>query len=244
MEARSTTDTGTLDQRGRYHISLSADSWIIRWYVKVYEANPNNINTCKLFWAYVFMIPALLLIGFAKAAEFVVVPIADRYNDWKYSRRKNKPITVAPPPPQPIPIENLPPPGPKPKSAREEWLERISAFLGMAWYKLQKPLTVIAGIIGLAIVVGIVGLVVLAFIKDFWGVLTAIGIMVGIVLLAIAAIALIAYLDQSGKAKRAGNGIKSFGRTMKRCFHAFHDHTCAIVDIKEDTSENSPASTA
>lgn len=42
--------------------SVNPDSWFIRLYLRTWDASAHDINFCKLFWGFVFMIPAWLIL--------------------------------------------------------------------------------------------------------------------------------------------------------------------------------------
>jgi hypothetical protein len=55
----------------KHELAVNRNSWFIRFYVWLWQANPKDINFCKIFWGYVFVIAGLVL-------RLVVLPIGDR----------------------------------------------------------------------------------------------------------------------------------------------------------------------
>lgn len=215
--------TKTVAEDDRYHVSLRRDSRIIRFYLWLYEARPNRINTCKLFWAYILAPFALIFRGiFAILAPvFAAIerhrdrhrPTFEQRQEWRQAAKRKANAKAARGP-----------------GRMERWLEAFTGFAGMVWFRLQKPITYLAFTIGVLCAVAIVGFLIYECITKPIEVLIFLGFVVGIVLLGLLLIVVFAWLDQSGKGKA---GMNRFGNTMKTCYRAVHDHTCAIVDVQE-----------
>lgn len=45
----------------KHTLILPRDSVVIRFYMWLWHANPRQVNFCKLFWGYIFAIPALIV---------------------------------------------------------------------------------------------------------------------------------------------------------------------------------------
>jgi hypothetical protein len=190
-------------------VEVDEDSRAIRLYLWTYAARADRINTCKLFWAFVFL---PLVLPFSAAIHGIAKLVL-----WLDSRRPEEPKTYTPPPE---------PTGP---SKGEKALESVSGFMAKFWFKIQ-PLLKWGGIaLGTLLALAIVGGLVLIILQDPMGVLTAALIFLGIVAAAAAVVGLfvgaIHLLDKSDR-------VHGFFRLMKQLGRSVHDHTCANVRVK------------
>lgn len=216
--------TKTVAEDDRYHVSLDAESRIIRFYLWLYEASPNRINTCKLFWGYVLAPLFLVLRGVFEAGAFVVDLFPKRPEpslDERLAVIKERSEDRA------ARLRRRAEQGP---GRFEHWLENIGGFLSTAWFKLQKPITWIGIAIGVAIIVGAAGVLIYILVTEPMAFLVGVLLIVGVLAIAFLIMALFTWLDSTGK---GAAGMDRFGRTMKACFRAVHDHTCAVVDVKK-----------
>jgi hypothetical protein len=217
----------------RYHIRLRADSRTIRFYAWLYEANPYRINTCKLFWAYMFAPLILTIRMIAYAAIFVIEPLVDRYNEWLDAHRETRAarrvaLPLRPPKPKKVKV------GP---SRWERALDIVSTFFSVTWAKYQRGITYGAIGVGGLVGTGIMGFLLYllttvplsVFLKGLFVVGTIAGGAVGGVLIAVGFIWI--YAEKTRGYKKTVEGYDTFKSTMKKSFHAFHSHTCAIVDV-------------
>lgn len=193
--------------------TLEVDRGIaVRLYLWVYFASTRRINTCKMFWAFVFMPLALpisaLIHGLSSAAHWI---------DRQFPENPNKPM--APPKPPRV--------GP---SKGEKFLEAVSGFLAKAWFKIQ-PLLKWGGIlIGALIALLLIYLVVTNFSAVVTGLLTV--LVAGLIIVAIAAV-LMGILFVVIEKTSIGDRIGGFFRLMGKLGRSVHDHTCANVKIKD-----------
>lgn len=191
-------------------VEVDADSRMTRLYLWTYVANKHRMNTCKLFWAFVFM-PLVLPVSAAIHALAAVVI-------WTDSRLPEKPKPYVPP------IEYTGP------SKGERALESVSGFMAKVWFRLQ-PLLKWGGIaIGGLIAAFIVGGLVYFVLQDPMEVLTMLLIALGIVAAAAVAVGLLVLLihvlDKSKK-------VHGFFSLMGKLGRNVHHHTCANVRVKE-----------
>ena len=74
----------------KHAITVSRSSWFVRLYLRVWQASEKDINFCKMFWGYVFMPVAFLLI----ALWFVTTPIR-HYADRSAEKRVKRYRTIS-----------------------------------------------------------------------------------------------------------------------------------------------------
>ncbi len=201
------TDDPAADSHLPHTVEVDAQSRMIRLYLWAYSARVNRINTCKLFWAFVFM-PFWL--PFVVVGKGMFVPAAGWLGE-KIPDRKPRPYVP--------PVEN-----PEP-SKGERAIESIGNFMGRSWFRIQ-PLLKWGGIlIGIAIAVA---LIFLAATNLDWVLeaLIVVGISVGMILaLGLLLGGTITLLDKSRK-------VHGFFRLMKVLGRNVHTHTCANVRVK------------
>src|SRR3954471_11622293 len=54
-----------MDINYKHTWAIPVDHWMVRFYMWLWSAGPNDVNFCKLFWGYVFCVPCLIVRGFA-----------------------------------------------------------------------------------------------------------------------------------------------------------------------------------
>lgn len=172
-------------------VNASRDAWYIRFYLWLYEASPNRINTCKLFWAFVFALPVLLI----RVLLGLAVAVYDRVP--KRSKSKVEAYDINEP-------ENDDP------SRIELKLEAVSNKLSAFWARFQTPITWIffgfcAGFLALCAVY-----IIIAIIQNLVAALIGIGI-------GVAAIVLFAIL--LALAERKGPGFKRNAKAVFNSVH-------------------------
>jgi hypothetical protein len=193
---------------GFAHLRQSRDAAHIRFYLWLYDAREDTINTCKLFWAYVFA-PIVLLL---RAGWVVVGPIAEYIADKAYERelRKTREELLA---------EEEPDEQPKVSTA-EGALDKVSGFLSGVYAKFAPVLKWIGIVLGGLLALVLAASLVVAFIAE--------PLKVAITLGSIVAIFIIVGLIIWAAEERKGGGFFSFfGKLAK----GFHRHTCAKIDL-------------
>jgi hypothetical protein len=220
IDGKATMSNTHTTADNRYHISLSEDSWIIRFYIWLYEATPGDINTCKLFWAYVF---APLVLPFALVLRFLALvfgPLAEIIGQRLDDRRRRQPESA--------------PPEPRQKSRAERFLIKTGEVLGVIWFKLQKPLQYLMLTLGIGIAVACLALFIYTLVTNpydvFIGFLTVLAIVVAIAI----AVGIITLFAATPVGTKAAAPFRTFWRVMRIAGHAVHDHTCAIVDVRQE----------
>lgn len=151
---------------GFAHLKQSRDAAHIRFYLWLYEAREDRINTCKLFWAYLFAPFALIfraVVGAVTAASSV---LPER-------TRKPKPVRAWDEPSKP-----------------EQFLDGASTKLSGVYAKVATPLKWIAltfaGLVALAAAI----IIVVAVINNPTGLLVALAL----VAVCFAVVALVAFV--------------------------------------------------
>ncbi len=156
------------DREYALHLKQSRTAWYIRLYLWLYVADPNRIDTCKLFWAFVFA-PIVLPIALVSSAA----------HKLRIRRRKVKVYDSGK------------------ISSRERRLEKVSAHLSRAYTALlvtasavvialllfvllyaliTKPLSILLGLlVGGAGSVIALGLLKMLSSSGFWRLMRALG---------------------------------------------------------------------
>lgn len=75
-----------------HSVSVNPDSLAIRFYLWLYDADPKKINTCKLFWAFIFALPALLIVVPIAGTVRLLVALVDR---WRKSPPEEGPYGLS-----------------------------------------------------------------------------------------------------------------------------------------------------
>lgn len=217
---------------GRARLKLSRETWYVRFYLWLYEANPNNIDTCKLLWAYVFFLPALVLKAVLSIFVFVA-ELAEPYVDDIRERRAAKRPTLeereaafdAQIERKRVKQEAKAAAGP---SRMESILERVANSLSYGYAKIAPSFRYIGiavgTLIGLAIVAGLVWLAITETSAFMLGLLVTVGI------LAICALVVFIIVKREKRPKKV-RSTPRFVTVLKRLGHGFHNHTCAKVDL-------------
>lgn len=193
---------------GQLPHTLEVDRGIaVRLYLWTYAANKHNINTCKMFWAFVFM---PLILPFSAIIHGVGASA-----HWIDNKFPGKPVAYAPPKPPRV--------GP---SKGERFLEAFSGFMAKVWFKLQ-PLLKWGGIaVGVGITTVLIYLIVTNVMVFLAGLLFAGAFGLGLAAFVAVALGIIMWLDKSERAR-------GFGRLMAKLGRSVHDHTCANVKVKD-----------
>lgn len=195
-----------------HSIAIDPDSRAIRFYLWLYDADRNNINTCKLFWAFVFA-PLVLILRYAVLAG---IAIGDRVQARRRSKVKAAEETTEDGFKSVLVTKAQP-------SRFERALERVAGALSAFWAKYQRPLQ-IAGLtlIGAYVAFMLVLFVIAVINKPLVGVIV-VGSVVGIAGLAWLAI-------------RLSPALAGFLRLLGKLGRGVHDHTCARVVIDNQES--------
>lgn len=207
---------------GYAHFTFDRESKFIRFYLWLYQAKVSNINTCKLFWAYVFAPLALLF----RAVGAVLAPVLDAIAarlpqktaaqeaaEWESKRAAARERRAAKAAAGPGRLERI--------------LEKVSIFFSAAYAKTAPVLKVVG--LGLAVLLGLVGVAAIIYvaITSPLKFLVAIAVTLGILLFVALGLVGINWLDNRSVKK----GEVPFFSTMKRLLISFHRHTCAKVNL-------------
>ena len=219
----------------RKHITLDPDSPFVKFYLWFYDASPNRINTCKMFWAYALLltvvVPVVVLLVHGLGALLAAY-------DKRFPRK---------PQPQPTILEleatrraeqaEKQAKAKKGPSFLERMLERVSGSLSYFWAKFQKPITWAFRILVAALLVAAGAFAVYTivvnwseFIEWLWKFL-ALVVGTGFVLFLI--IKAIEVLDRKGAFRSLKRRWRRGWARTVQFYNLVHDHTCAIVDLKD-----------
>jgi hypothetical protein len=187
----------------------------MRLFLWTYNPNVASLNTCWLFWGFIFMILAVPIVSVWRfILRPILVPVVDWLDDIGQRRR--------------IAARSEASAAPKVKK-ESEFLQNTSGFFSKLWFKLAPVWPWIGKVLLVAIVIGLIYLGV--FVVDwsgFWDVLWEIALtLVG----AVAAICVGLFLFWLLFDKwEVGRAVKSGGR-------AFHSHTCANIRFKDEPTD-------
>lgn len=207
---------------GFAHLTFDRESKFIRFYLWLYEAKASNINTCKLFWAYVFAPLALIVKAAVAAVGPILSAVFDRIPhktesqkdaEWAARREEARQRRLE---------KEATGPG-----RAERFLDKVSSFFSAAYAKAAPVIKVVA--IGLGVLLGlaaVAGLVYIAITAPL-ALLAVAAIVVGGLLVVVVILLGIEWLDNRSKEK----GEVPFFSTMKKLFIGFHRHTCAKVNL-------------
>lgn len=190
----------------------------VRLYLWTYAADPRTINTCKMFWAFVFMAFVLPFSALVHGAAKLFIWIDSKSLD-QATGRPHRPY-VAPP------IKSGP-------SKGERFLESFSGFMAKIWFKVQ-PLLKWGGI-AIGVLIGAALLYLFATnavaVGEFLLKVLLIGL--GSVAIAAAFVMVCIGLDKLGFFGSIGRKVGGFFRLFRQLGRSVHDHTCANVKIKD-----------
>lgn len=207
---------------GFAHFTFDSESKFIRFYLWLYQAKASNINTCKLFWAFVFAPLALLVRGAVAAVGPLFEAVASRIPHktpqqeeaaWAARREEARQKRLAKEAAGPGRLERI--------------LDKVSVFFSAAYAKVAPVLKVVA--IGLGVLLGLAGVatIVYAAITAPLAVLSGFAVVLGILVFVGVVVFAINWFDKRSVAK----GEVPFFSTMKRLLISFHRHTCAKVNL-------------
>lgn len=203
-------------------------TWYIRFYLWLYEANESDINTCKLFWAYIFVLPALLLRGVFEVGALAI----DGINSVLPERKvKDTDTLLAEYDARRAAARTKAARGP---SKMERTLNGVANFMSSAYVKVAPVLRWVLVVVGVLAGIALAIFLVYAAINWTGAFFTAIGIIVGIATLATIGALLAVYLEDRRKYREPKpKKDNSFFKTMKRLGHGFHNHTCAKINLQD-----------
>lgn len=72
----------------KHTLVVNKDAWFIRFYRWVWEANVDNLTFCKLFWAYVFSVPAVVALTLSRTPYRCIVSLNENNKARKRRRRE------------------------------------------------------------------------------------------------------------------------------------------------------------
>lgn len=191
-----------------HSVKVDRDSRAIRFYLWLYHADPAAINTCKLFWAFVFS-PLVLLL------RLVITPAVLLAERQERKRRERLPKTLEE---RVAEAEARKARGP---SRGERAITKLSMALSAFWAKAERPAKVIAGIIVVAYALLLVTMLVIALVNHPLTVLLAVA--------CVAAVFGIGYLIY-----RLSPRLRGFLGLLHKLGRSVHDHTCARVVLSKD----------
>jgi hypothetical protein len=220
----------------RYHIKAQR-SLLIRAYLKLYEADPNSINTCKLFWGIVFMVPVSILAGIFWVFIRPCLLLADHLQE-SY-RAKHPPVYDDLE--DYLPVEATP----RKPSKGERFLSWVSVKATMLKFRLGPPFTAFARFVGrvlpyLAVVIMAAVVVFVAYTlatnwdaiwHAIWSVLPTAALVIGALLVVIGVGLGLIWLNEKTKAKRKPRQNRGL---LKKAFESVHNNTCAIIDLEDE----------
>lgn len=216
----------------------------IRIFVKFYDlSRPYDLNTCKLFWGGVGLIvlPIILLALSPLIAVIVgLTLVGDRINDrFRQSASERRAAYRALSEEERYAIDNK-------KSRRSGWLDKLSTWGSIVWFKVSTPITWFfrfaigaAVLVALAILViwavGVVpGLPWGAMLNVAWKAVLAL-LVAGLVGFGIGSLFMKWWSNRPEKPKKDRKPS-----VLKAIFNSIHDHTCAnvrVVDKSELASD-------
>ncbi len=198
---------------------------LIRFYLWLWEADKNQMNTCKLFWGIV-LAPFGLLLRFVIFPPFAWLENKvenrrrRRFDEELRQQREEREQTESD-----IAVEPT-------RSRMESLLEKVGHFFGRVWFRIGKTVTwffFIACAVGL-FVLGY--LFIAAVIANPEILLTLLIMAGGIIGLAIGVLAFIAVAAAVGD--RMGRRPKKKGPGMfRKAARGVHQNTCARIVIEE-----------
>jgi hypothetical protein len=227
-----TTKSTTVD--GRHHIKTKR-SLYIRAFLKLYDANPETLDTCKLFWGTMFAPLAVLVILFLTPIAWVSEQIDQRFIiPRRHARwaREDAERTA-----RYSDWENIVEEEPSGPSRREQMLSKVANFMGAAWFKVSAGIARALPFLGVVLALAIIAFFVYAVIVWTTVVLqcllavlviaasSAVG--TGIIMLMV--FAYNKYREHHPKRPR----IKREHSTLRQAFESVHNHTCAKIDIED-----------
>lgn len=221
---------------------VKADSWFIRFYCWLWEADLDSVDFCKLFWGYLFAIPNLLVrvVGYLpyKLGLSIAERTKDRRESWKLTPAEEAAMRA------------------RARVRRVErkqkfdsffarvggWADKVVAFSKAAWPVAKYPVYAVASIAAAALVclvgVGLYELVLLiiANATDALHVLLIVlAIVAGIALAVGLAIGLgWFFMDTKyGKSVRTGTkgGFLTFGGAIRTGFYGIKSRTCPKIEV-------------
>lgn len=200
---------------GFAHFTIDRNSKFIRFYLWLYGAKANNINTCKLFWAYVFAPLALIVHGVVAAVSPLFRAVEKRIPepdyDARYQRAREKKAAKAAAGP----------------SKGERFLDKVSAFFSAAYVKIAPVLKVVAIGVGVLLGLAVAGTIIYLLITN--PIKVAVVVLVTLAILALVLLGMLGIEKLDDRAK--ANGEVPFFSTMGKLFRGFHRHTCAKVNF-------------
>lgn len=224
---------------------VKADSWFIRFYRWLWEADLDQVDFCRLFWGYVFAIPNLLVrvIGYLpyKLGLAIAEKTEDRRRSWKLTPSDEAAIRAR------ARVRRV-----ERKQKFEKFFSRVGAtadkvvaFGKAVWPVAKYPAYAVASIAGAAVLCLIgVGLYELALLiiensTDVLHVaLIVLAVVAGIALTVGLAIGLgWFFMDTKyGKQVRTGTkgGFLTFGGAIRTGFFGIKSRTCPKIEVVED----------
>jgi hypothetical protein len=197
-------------------------------------ANPSEVNFCKLFWAYIFVIPGLILHGLLEAGE----RLAKIGEDGRTKRALAK--TEAEDAPEPEPR------GPGAMQRYLNWIGDVASRLIMRFTPNEATKRLL-GIAGMALMVafGVGAVIAFFYFLVLWWTTTRWILLGGVGLLAIILISFLmvnvldrigfgTWLAQREPGRGFFRGIKEFFHVMGLGYHAVKSNTCPKVEIVKE----------
>lgn len=202
---------------GFAHLTQDRNAKYIRFYLWLYDASPNRINTCKLLWAYLFAPIVLVFRLLFEVVATVLDLLPKRQVDWvardrqyaiEAEKRRLKAITKKQ----------------KGPSRLERWLDAVATKLSAVYVKVAPVIKWAFILVALGVGVAAAVFIVLAIIANPVDAL----LIVGGTLAFLAVCAGIAALFLATPVGKQVGGFFSF---LGSLFKSFHHHTCAKIDL-------------
>lgn len=209
----------------RYQVSINEAGimklWL--WFYRdkvVFVDNESSLDTCKIFWGFVFLIPLMVIASIA-AAVFYPLGAIKNFLGSKMPEPKYTPIdwdALAK-----ARTEKL-----EKEKARQEKFENFTMKLGQIWARISKPVSILAFVVIGAIFLVAIFALVITIVNNLTATLTGL-----LILLAAVAGALVGAGIVFGLLWLFTEKMQT-GKFLKFLFHTVHNHTCAVVEIRKD----------
>lgn len=235
----------------RHTARVSADSWFIRFYCWLWEADVEKVDFCRLFWGYVFALPNLLvrIVGYVpykvlSAIGRALKRVGQRAVDnaptlqdelrWRRERlerraerrekRKNKYDCLL--------------------SLASRIADRLVEIAQAAWKVLRYPTYALVIVFGVVVVGGLGYLAYLlgALVVANAGIVAIVtAFLVGIVVTVVLTVSLVAlggyFFSETERGKSVVSGTKggflTFGGVLRKGVHAIKARTCPKIEVIE-----------
>lgn len=196
------------NQGAKHTWVFEPDSRLLRFYATVWRADPAKADFCKLFWSVVLapLAPVLWLLRGLLIGSFAIL---DRLWTPVSGRRRERNVELSK-------VSGLP--------------SRIaSVFTRPVPRRIGRGF--VCGYLGAALLYTL-GALVLEFVHDFHQAMFVIGIVCSTLIVVAALIGLAVLFGERGIWKRAGDGLRRFGRFMADGYRSVKSNTCPRIVVR------------